>query len=99
MEPAFREETALFLRRKHTFERHVSSCFQVHLAVPFVPCFPGIVADAVAAVLPAAQADALLEPAGVGALECEALLVLVYKGVHEEVHRPLMLTFNHFTDR
>lgn len=58
----------------------------------------GVVADAVAAVLAAAQADALLEAAGVGALEGEALLVLVHQGVHKEVHRPLVLAFDNFTN-
>lgn len=83
---------------KHTFEGHVSPGFQVHLAVPLVPDPAGVVADAVAAVLAAAQADALLEATGIGALKREALLVLVHQGVHEEVHRPLVLTLNNFTN-
>lgn len=87
-----------FSEGKPTFERHVSSCFQVHLAVSFVAYFPGIVANAIAAVLPAAQADALLEATGIGTLKREALFILVHEGVHEEVHRPLVFTFNNFTD-
>lgn len=83
---------------KPTFEGHVSPGFQVHLAVPLVADPAGVVADAVAAVLAAAQADPLLEAAGIGALERKALLVLVHQGVHEEVHRPLVLTLNNFTN-
>lgn len=58
----------------------------------------GVVADAAAAVLAAAQADALLEAAGVGALEGEALLVPVHQGIHKEVHRPLVLAFDNLTN-
>lgn len=79
-----------------TFKRHVSPGLQVHLAVSAVPPFLGIVANVAAAVLPAAQADALLEPVGVGALEGKALLVFIHQGVHKEVYRPLVFALHHF---
>lgn len=63
-----------------------------------MPCPPGVVANAAAAVLAAAQADALLEATGISTLKREALFILVHEGVHKQVHRPLVLTLNNFTN-
>lgn len=42
-------------------ERHACPGFQVHFAVPLVPHFLGVVANAITTVLPAAETDALFE--------------------------------------
>lgn len=78
-----------------TSERRVGARLQVHFAVAPLAHLPGVVADVVAAVLAAAEADALPEASGVGALEGEAHVVLVHQGVHKQVHGPLVLTLHH----
>lgn len=68
---------------------------QVHLAVSPLAHLSGVVADAVAAVLAAAEADPLPEALGVGALEGVAHVLLVHQGVDEEVHGPLVFALHH----
>lgn len=82
-------------RQRLTSERSVSSGLQVHFAVAPLAHLPGVVADVVAAVLAAAEADALPEARGVSALEGEAHVVPVHQGVHKQVHGPLVLALHH----
>lgn len=76
-----------------TFVWHHISGLHVHLAVLSVPHLGNIIAHLVAAVLTAAQAHTFVESLlGVTAV-CHAVLVLVDKGVNEEVDGTLMGTF------
>ena len=84
-----------FWWRRLTSEWRVGTGLQVHLAVAPLAHLLGVVADVVAAVLAAAEADALLEAVGPGALEGKAHVVLVHQGVHEQVHGALVLTLHH----
>ena len=77
---------------KVTSERHARPGFQVHFAVPLVPCFLGIVADAITTVLPATETDSLFEAVGVCALERKAWLVLIHQGVDKKMYCPLIHT-------
>lgn len=66
-----------------TSKRSVRARLQVHLAVAPLAHLLGVVADVVATVLTAAQADALLEAVGAGALVGKAHVVLVHQGVYK----------------
>lgn len=81
-----------------TAKRRDRASLQVHFTVSPLAHFVGVVTDAVAAVLPAAQTDALLEAIGAGTLEGVADVVLVHKGVHEEMHRPFVLALHDFNE-
>lgn len=78
-----------------TSEGGVRPRLQVHLTVAPLAHFPGVVADVVAAVFAAAEADALLEAIGARALEGKAHVVLVHQRVHEQVHGSLVLALHH----
>lgn len=78
-----------------TSERSVSTCLQVHFTVASLAHLAGVVAHVVAAVFAAAEADALLEAAGVGALEGKARVLSVHQGVNKQVHGSLMLALHH----
>lgn len=81
-----------------TTKRCVRTSLQVHFTVSPLAHGLEVVADAVAAVLPAAQTDALLEAIGAGTLEGIADVVLVHKGVHEEMYRPFVLALHDFNE-
>lgn len=71
-------------------------CLQVHFAVAPLAHLFGVVADVVAAVLAAAEADTLLEAIWASALEGKAHVVPVHQGVHEQVHCSLVFTLHYF---
>lgn len=79
-----------------TSKGSVGPCLQVHFAVAPLAHLFGVVADVVAAVLAAAEADSLLEAIWAGALESEAHVVPVHQGVHKQVHRSLMFALHYF---
>lgn len=80
---------------KLTTEGSVCSCLQVHFGVAPLAHFSGVVADVVAAILTAAEADALLEAIGAGALVSKAHVVLVHQRVYKQVYRTLVLTLQY----
>lgn len=73
-----------------TFVRHPGSCFQVELLAPRRSDLLDVVAQGVAAVLPAVQADAPDESAVVAAPVGRALLVFIQQRVHEQMDGALM---------
>lgn len=77
-----------------TFVRHPRSCFQVQLLAPCSSDLLDVVAQGVAAVLPAVQADTLDESTVVAAPVGHALLVFIQQRVHEQMDRALMSTFD-----
>lgn len=79
-----------------TTKRRVGTSFQVHLAVSPLTHFLGIVSNAVAAVLPAAQANALLKAIRAGTLKSVAHMVFVHEGIHKKMNCPLMFTLHDF---
>ncbi len=79
---------------KLTSEGSVSTCLQIHFAVAPLAHLSGVVADVVATIFSAAQADSFLEAVGAGALECKAHMVPVHQGVHEQVHGTFVLAFH-----
>lgn len=78
-----------------TSEGSVSTCLQIHFTVAPLAHLSGVVADVVAAIFAAAEADALLEAVGAGALVGKAHVVLVHQGVYKQVHSALMLALHH----
>lgn len=78
-----------------TSEWSVSTCLQIHFTVAPLAHLPGIVADVVAAIFAAAEADALLEAIRAGALVGEAHVLLVHQRVNKQVHGALMLALHH----
>jgi len=78
-----------------TSEGRDGTRLQIHLRVAPLAHLPGVVADVIAAVLAAAEADALLEAVGPRALVGEAHVVLAHQGVDEEVHGTLVLALHH----
>lgn len=78
-----------------TSEGGVGARFQVHFTVAPLAHLSGVVADVVAAILAAAEADTLSEAFGAGALVGEAHVVPVHQGVHKQVHRTLVLALHH----
>lgn len=74
----------------------VGPSLQVHFTVAPLAHLFGVVADVVAAVLAAAEADALLEAVRASALEGEAHVVPVHQRVHKQVHRSLVFALHHF---
>lgn len=78
-----------------TSKGSVSTCLQIHFTVAPLAHLSGIVADVVAAIFAAAEADALLEAIRAGALEGETHVVFVHQGVHKQVHSTLMLALHH----
>ena len=81
-----------------TSEGCVGAGLQVHLAVAPLPRLLGVVTHLVAAVLAAAQADALLEAFGVCALVGEARVLLAKQRVHKQVYGSLVLTLHHIRE-
>ena len=73
----------------------VRTCLKIHFTVASLAHLSGVVADVVAAIFAAAEADALLEAVGASALEGKAHVVLVHQGVHEQVHSTLMLALHY----
>lgn len=78
----------------HTFVRHPRPCFQVEPLAGARANFLDIIAECVAAILPAVQTDALVKGAVVAAPVGHALLVFIEQRVDEEMDRALMGTFH-----
>lgn len=78
----------------HTFVGHHLTCLKVHPGAPGFLDLVDVVAQLVAAVLAAAEAQALVKRFFGAAAVSQALLILIHKGVDEQVHRALMRTFH-----
>lgn len=77
-----------------TFERHPGACLQVEPLAGATASLLDVVAQSVAAVLPAVQTDALVEAAVVAAPVGSALLVLIQQRVDEEMDRSFVSAFH-----
>lgn len=78
----------------HTFVGHHFTCLQVHPAAPGCSDLVDVVAQLVAAVLAAAEAQALVKGFFGAAAVSQALLILIHQRVDEQMHRALMRTFH-----
>lgn len=78
-----------------TSKGSVCTCLQVHFTVTPLAHLSGIVANVIAAVFAAAEADSLLKAIRPSALEGKAHVLLVHQRIHKQVHSSLMLTLHH----
>lgn len=78
----------------HTFVRHHLTCLKVHPGAPGCSDLVDVVAQLVAAVFAAAEAQALVKGFFRATAVSQALLILIHQRVDEQVHRTLVRTFH-----